>query len=92
VGPQGADKAVHFAVYFVLGALCVPLVAQSDRPLRSALLILVALLAFATFDEFHQVIIPGRHGSFADWLADSAGASAGMAMALIPTLRRKSAS
>jgi VanZ family protein len=89
VGPQGADKALHFAVYFVLGALCVPLVTQSDRPLRSGLLALVALLAFAVFDEFHQVVIPGRHGSFADWLADSAGAAAGMAMALIPSLRRK---
>jgi VanZ family protein len=76
-------------VYFVLGALCVPLIAKSDRRLRSGLLALVALLVFAAFDEFHQVIIPGRHGSLADWLADSAGATAGMAMALIPSLRRK---
>lgn len=88
-GP-GLDKAVHFALYLVLGLLARWGVgpapgragrAAGERPARvSGWLLVPALAIFAGLDELHQAWIPGRDPSVADWVADLAGAVAGVGL------------
>ena len=70
------DKVAHFGAYFVLGALL------SWGGTRRALPAVVAMLigsAYGASDEIHQMFVPGRFPDVIDWLADTAGAIAGVA-------------
>jgi VanZ family protein len=40
----------------------------------------VALSLLAALDELHQLFIPGRDAEVSDWLADTVGATAGLAV------------
>jgi VanZ family protein len=40
-------------------------------------------MLYAFTDELHQHFVPGRSVEFADWVADSHGAAAGVALYLI---------
>lgn len=67
--PYG-DKILHFAEFFLFGLLAVAS-SFGRKPILTALL----LAAFyAGTDEFHQLFVPARDASFADWGADLAGA------------------
>jgi VanZ family protein len=74
--PTGLDKVVHFSMYAVLGGL-VGRAADPASGRRSAQLIAV-MACFAAADEVHQRWIPGRGPDVGDWLADLAGATAGL--------------
>jgi VanZ family protein len=68
-------KLGHFAEYAILGWLLL-------RALRDAPAAILAGTAYAVTDEVHQVFVSGRHGSPLDWLIDTAGVVAGVAIAL----------
>ncbi len=73
----GADKVAHFGVYGILGwlvgrAMLVP------RTHRMILIALVGLASFGALDELHQLLVPNRETTLADWLADLIGASLGL--------------
>ena len=62
----GADKLVHFTLYFPLGLL---LIRSVSTPVAGV----VCGVLFAAMDEWHQSFVPGRTPSLADGLADAAG-------------------
>jgi len=82
---QGGDKAVHATLYAVLAFLGHR--AARREGLAASLALVAAVSAFGWADEWHQQFIPGRTRSTADWQADTAGAAAGVAAALL--LRRR---
>jgi VanZ family protein len=72
----GADKGAHALAYGVLGAL----VARAAAPrggARSLVLGALAGLFWGMLDEWVQGHVPGRTRSWADLLADVAGAACG---------------
>jgi VanZ family protein len=69
----GADKVLHAAVYGVLGALVARAGAAASWR-RAVLLGTLAGLACGMLDEWVQGHVPGRTRSWADLLADTAGA------------------
>lgn len=79
------DKALHFGAYCVLGLL---LGLRLSRPLRTALLTLVAVAAWAALDELSQPLV-GRSAELLDGLCDVAGAATGLlTMNIFARLRR----
>ncbi len=77
----GIDKAAHFVLYFLLGALLV--LSQSERNYRwkAAIFFSVTISAvYGALDEFHQALLPLRIVSNMDFLADLAGAFCGAAV------------
>jgi len=72
----GADKILHAAVYGTLGALVARSAAASGRR-RAVFLGALAGLVCGMLDEWVQGHVPGRTRSWADLLADTAGAAFG---------------
>jgi len=72
-------KLAHFMVYACMGVLVFILWIQWILR-RKALYFLTVVWVFlsAAGDEFHQLFVPGRYGSFADVLLDTAGGIFGM--------------
>ena len=68
-------KLAHFAEYAILGVLLF-------RAVRAPFLAVLLASAYAATDEVHQLFVTGRHGSPLDWLIDTAGVAAGVALAL----------
>jgi VanZ family protein len=68
-------KLGHFAEFAVLGGLLL-------RALRNVPMAFFVGSAYAATDEVHQVFVSGRQGSPLDWLIDTAGVLAGVALAL----------
>ncbi len=82
-------KAAHIFVYFVLGLLVYNLLRTYGMSAKKtiALSILIAF-GYASFDEIHQLFIPGRSGELRDVLIDTTAASVGVAFyALIDRVR-----
>lgn len=65
------DKVAHFGLFGVLAALLY--LAGS-----SALLAVAIAALYGVSDEVHQMFVPGRSPDVRDWLADLAGALAGV--------------
>lgn len=78
------DKAEHCLAYAVLGSLlCLASRMQMRLTLLKKYSILFAMFVMAAYgflDEQHQKLIPGRVCDMADWVADIAGAFAGILM------------
>lgn len=76
-------KLAHFAEYACMGILVYVLWIQWMKQGKT-LYILTVIWVFlsATADEFHQLFVPGRCGSFADVLLDTAGGAFGMLMCI----------
>jgi VanZ family protein len=83
-GPETLDlmhaiirKLAHLTEYFVLSALLLRGLRGNDRgwQLRWAIWTVIIAAAYASFDEFHQVFVPGRHASPWDALLDTTGAT-----------------
>lgn len=72
-------KLGHFSEYACMGILLYILWSQWIKRGRK-LYVLIALWVFcsAALDEFHQLFVPGRYGSFADVLLDTCGGAFGM--------------
>lgn len=96
VGPDdlGLDKVAHFGGYTILSALVLR-ATRTPFSWRTFFAVVGAISLFGAVDEWHQSFIPRRSMSFADWIADSAGATVGaLAVRLLPFLspRRPTAS
>jgi hypothetical protein len=78
------DKIAHLLLYGVLGWTIGRALWVSDyRTARAVWLALAAGLLFGGVDEWHQGSLLYRETSFADWLADAAGVSLGLAWPFI---------
>ena len=64
-------------MYAGLGFLLARSLLDTNRALGAVLITIVAVLAIAAADEWHQQFIPGRSMDVADWRADAAGAILG---------------
>ena len=73
------DKAAHFAMYGILGALCARGWLRTGRSGSAALLICLAVAVGGT-DELHQRAVPGRSSDAKDWIADVAGVMTGFTL------------
>ena len=72
-------KLAHFSEYACMGILLYILWSQWIRKGRKLyLLIVLWVFCSAGLDEFHQLFVPGRYGSFADVLLDTCGGAFGM--------------
>ncbi len=79
------DKVAHLVLYGVLGWTIGRALWVSDhRTARAVWIALAAGLLFGAIDEWHQGTLPYRQTSVADWLADAAGVSLGLAAYLWP--------
>ena len=72
-------KLAHFSEYACMGILLYVLWGQWIKKSRR-LYVLIVLWVFcsAAMDEFHQLFVPGRYGSFADVLLDTCGGAFGI--------------
>lgn len=87
------DKVAHLLLYGGLGwTLGRAMWASGYRAAVAVWLCLLFGLLFGAVDEWHQGALRSREASFADWLADAAGVSLGLAAFLWPRwLRMKHA-
>ena len=69
------DKLAHFCVFGLLATLLFRLVPPTSRTARIAILVILAVSLFGLSDEIHQSFTPGRFVEFADWVADTLGAT-----------------
>jgi VanZ family protein len=74
------DKAGHFAMYAVLGALAGRAHVRTRTP---PIVLIMAMLAVGAIDELNQRTVPGRSSELLDWVADAAGSVAGFALVTI---------
>ena len=78
-----ADKGVHGLLYLVLGGLVgVALAVRGRAGIGSWTLALLSLALFAALDEVHQLWLPGRAASAADWVADVVGGTIGLGLGM----------
>lgn len=77
-------KLAHFSEYACMGILLYILWSQWIRKGRKLyLLIVLWVFCSAGLDEFHQLFVPGRYGSFADVLLDTCGGAFGMLLCAV---------
>jgi len=76
-----ADKVVHIAIFF-LGTVLLALAffrTFGRSPLKTSILVFVAMVLVGVGDEYHQIYTPGRSGDDpGDLLADAIGALIGI--------------
>jgi len=76
-----ADKVVHLAEFFILGALIARAIFKSfsdAKVLKVAVIAIAVATLFAAFDEWHQRYIPGRTVDILDFAANFIGLNAGI--------------
>jgi VanZ family protein len=76
------DKTLHLVEYGLFGALCYRAFryAAGVRGARYSLpLSILAAALYGVTDEVHQAFVPLREASVWDWLADTVGATVGVA-------------
>jgi VanZ family protein len=74
---HGTDKLAHFAAYTVLGMLLAR--GQVDARISPFWPLLIGS-AIGALDELYQGTVPGRNPSVGDWVADTLGVAAGVAL------------
>jgi VanZ family protein len=72
------DWVVHTGIYGMLGLLVARAAGLASWPPRRLAWVGMAIAAAAALDEVHQLVIPGRNGSPADWGFDTVGVAAGL--------------
>ncbi|HLZ32550.1 MAG TPA: VanZ family protein [Nitrospira sp.] len=75
------DKLLHLVEYAVLGVLCYRAFSRAAGPgvaRRAVILSIAAASFYGMTDEVHQAFVPFRESSWLDWVADTAGAAAGV--------------
>ena len=86
------DKSIHLFTFFILGWLGRRAVIHQDRYPRlrehSLLASFVFVLAYGTFNELYQTIIPGRQPDLLDLFADALGGLLFVLMVWIGRWRR----
>jgi len=84
------DKVLHFSGYFGLGFLLAWVFIGSAKPrLRTLAGILLIALIYAAMDELTQDLVETRSSDVMDWLADSAGAAAGLLAYVLWNVRKR---
>ncbi|MDR2491693.1 MAG: VanZ family protein [Spirochaetaceae bacterium] len=81
-GIEISDKLIHLVCFAGLSGAWSwwwPPDVWKKRPLRCALITVLAVSAYGVLDEFHQSFVPGRQVSAFDWAADTVGAVLGCA-------------
>lgn len=74
----GLDKILHFGAYAGLAVVMFPAHRRwREQPARWAVSVALWAALYGISDEFHQMFVPGRTATVADFLADAAGASFG---------------
>lgn len=92
--PRDSDKLIHFVEYGVLAALWV-FALRRTRGGRTRSVRVQAAWSFAisslygVTDEIHQLFVPHRSASVADWIADTVGAGLVAAIVLLAGRDRK---
>lgn len=73
------DKIVHISLYLPFGFLVSRALAKTIRwgGFNALLVFIFMIMMYALSDEIHQLFVPGRHFSWLDLAADSAGAMIG---------------
>lgn len=72
------DWFVHAGIYGMLGLLVARAAGLASWPGRRVAWAGAVIAVAAALDEVHQVFIPGRDGSPADWAFDTLGVVAGL--------------
>ena len=76
------DKLEHFFAYFILSILLMLSFSIQSRFLsirRNAVLVsVIAIFLYASIDEIHQMLVPGRYCDVYDWLFDIVGGISGI--------------
>lgn len=85
----GLDKVAHFGMYGVLGFLLARGWSAVGWRRGAWLLPLLIAVLLGVADELRQRSLPGRSAEVADWLADLAGASTGVFIAMRMGRRRR---
>ena len=88
--PGQSDKVFHFSGYALLG-VAMGWAARAPN-MRHALKWIAAVSLLGAADEWHQQFIPSRSMDVHDWMADTAGAVAGLSLVTAITRRRESVS
>ncbi|HUG09612.1 MAG TPA: VanZ family protein [Opitutaceae bacterium] len=70
-----ADKLIHFFIFGLLATLVLRTGAIWRRGASRGWITVLAVAMFGILDEFRQSFTPGRFVEFADWAADTLGAS-----------------
>jgi|SoiMethySBSTD1v2_1073268.scaffolds.fasta_scaffold2759247_1 VanZ family protein len=85
--PVGGDKVLHFGAYLGLSLLLATAwqLAGGVLTRRHLAFAWIAVIAYGAFDEVTQILV-GRDCDIKDWLADAAGAAAGLLLFVV--LRR----
>lgn len=81
---RSVRKCAHMTEFAILAILFYGWMCrwQMSRKHRACLAAILTML-YACSDEFHQLFVAGRAGTFSDVLVDSAGAIAGLALFLL---------
>ena len=84
LGIHWSDKLAHFTQYAVFACLVAGGWARQGglRIWKDQWRPATFLIVFAAIDEFHQIWVPRREASVADWTADSLGILGGFAIGL----------
>lgn len=82
-------KLAHFTEYLILGFLTINMLNKNDISKKYLLSILICII-YATSDEIHQFIIPGRACQIKDILIDSIGSITGIYLYKLISKRKKS--
>jgi len=72
---EHSDKVIHFFIFGLLATLVLRTRAVWRRVAWRGWIAVVAVAVFGILDEFRQSFTPGRFVEFADWAADTLGAS-----------------
>ena len=82
------DKVLHVVAYFAYGLSTIVAVVgwTSLEPRKVAITVLLIAGIFGITDEIHQSFVPGRDGSFADYVADLVGITS--SLILQPLVRK----
>lgn len=82
-------KLAHFTEYLILGFLTINMLNKNDISKKYLISILICLI-YATSDEIHQFLIPGRDCQIKDILIDSIGSITGIYLYKLISKRKKS--
>lgn len=72
---EGSDKVIHFFVFGLLATLVLRTGAVWCRRTWRGWIAIAVVAVFGGLDEFRQSFTPGRCVEFADWAADTLGAT-----------------
>lgn len=79
---EGADKLVHFMLYYLLGAALAIDLYRAQVPIKKLFIIAISVATFygGVIELLQEYYFPPRTGDWLDWIADIAGAIIGVVL------------